>query len=89
MPWIDTLRYAPWLTRERVLRWSLGFVLLSVILATAHIVSRTTAGLTNQIGEHLGGDFINYWLGAPTAVERRLPTTLTSLMPSRNRWSDR
>jgi arabinofuranan 3-O-arabinosyltransferase len=64
MPWIDTLRCARWLTRERVLRWSLGSVLLSVILVTAHIVSRTTAGLTNQAGEHLGGDFMNYWLGA-------------------------
>jgi len=71
MPWIDTLRYAPWLTRERVLRWSLGFALLSVILATAHVVGRTTAGLTNQTGEHLGGDFINYWLGAQFADSGR------------------
>jgi arabinofuranan 3-O-arabinosyltransferase len=67
MPWIDTLRYAQWLTRERALRWSLGFVVLSVILATAHIVGRTAAGLTNPAGEHLGGDLINYWSGAQFA----------------------
>ena len=67
MAWIDTLRCARWLTRERALRWGLGFVLLSLILATAHIVSRTTLGLTDQAGEHLGGDFINYWSGAQFA----------------------
>ena len=71
MPSIDTLRSAPWLTRERALRWSLGFVLLSVMLAAAHIVGRTSAGLTNQTGEHLGGDFINYWLGAQFADSGR------------------
>src|SRR4029077_6200386 len=32
-----------------------------------HIVGRTSAGLTNRAGEHLGGDFINYWLGAQLA----------------------
>lgn len=67
MPWIDALRCARWLTRERALRWSLGFVVLSLILVTAHIVGRTSAGLTNRAGEHLGGDFINYWLGAQLA----------------------
>jgi arabinofuranan 3-O-arabinosyltransferase len=67
MPWIEALRCARWLTRERALRWGLGFVVLSLILVTAHIVGRTSAGLTNRAGEHLGGDFINYWLGAQLA----------------------
>jgi arabinofuranan 3-O-arabinosyltransferase len=67
MAWIDTLRCARWLTRERALRWGVGFVLLSFILVTLHIIGRTAAGLTNRAGEHLGGDFINYWLGAQFA----------------------
>jgi hypothetical protein len=67
MPWIDALRCARWLSRERALRWSRAFVLLSLILVALHIAGRTSAGLTNQAGEHLGGDFINYWLGARLA----------------------
>jgi arabinofuranan 3-O-arabinosyltransferase len=67
MGWIGELRCARWLTRERALRWSRAFALLSLILVALHIVGRTSAGRTNQAGEHLGGDFINYWLGARLA----------------------
>jgi hypothetical protein len=67
---LDTLRYAPWLTRERVLRWSLAFVLMSAILVTAHIVTHTAVQLTSENGEQLGIDFINYWSGARFASEQ-------------------
>ena len=58
------LRYAPWLTLERVMRWGVGCAFLALALVVVHIVRHTTAGLTDATGEQLASDFINYWSGA-------------------------
>jgi len=61
---LDALRDAPWLTRERVMRWGLACVLLALALIALHVVRHTTAGITDAKGEQLASDFINYWSGA-------------------------
>jgi hypothetical protein len=64
MPSLDALRFAPWLTRKRLMRWSGAFVLMTAILVAAHIATHTAVGLTNKSGEQFGVDFIDFWSGA-------------------------
>jgi len=64
MPSLDALRFVPWLTRERLMRWSWAFVLVTATLVTAHIATHTAVGLTNKSGEQFGVDFIQFWSGA-------------------------
>jgi hypothetical protein len=60
---VETLRLAPWLTHERVLRWGWGFTVLSLVLLAWDVTTHMTAGVTNADGEHLGRDFVNLWSG--------------------------
>ena len=64
---VDVLRLAPWLTRERVLRWGWAFTVLSLVLLAWDVATHMTDGVTNAAGEHLGRDFINFWSGARLA----------------------
>jgi len=64
MPLLDMLRDAPWLSRERVMRWGVGCAFLALALIVVHVIRHTTAGLTDATGEQLASDFINYWSGA-------------------------
>jgi hypothetical protein len=64
---VEALRLAPWLTRERVLRWGRAFTVLSLVLLAWDAVTHRTAGVTNAIGEHLGRDFVDFWSGARLA----------------------
>lgn len=65
---IDLLRDANWITRERVMRWGVGFALLSVAVLGWDALVHTAIGVTDMAGEHLGRDFINYWSGAKLAA---------------------
>jgi hypothetical protein len=65
---IAAVRKARWVTRERLMRWGIGFTLMSVGLLAVHVVTHTTAGLTNGQGENLGDDFIHFWSGARMAA---------------------
>ena len=64
---VDVLRLAPWLIRERVLRWGWAFTVLSLVLLAWDVATHMTDGVTNAAGEHLGRDFINFWSGARLA----------------------
>ena len=62
------LREARWVTRERLMRWGIGFLLMSLALLAAHVVTHTRVGLTNGEGVNLGDDFIGFWSGAQMAA---------------------
>ena len=63
----EALRLAPWLTRERVLRWGWAFTVPSLVLLAWDVTTHMTAGVTNADGEHLGRDFVDFWSGARLA----------------------
>lgn len=67
----EALRLAPWLTRERVLRWGWAFTVLSLVLLAWDVATHVTAGVTNAAGEHLGRDFVNFWSGPRLAENGR------------------
>jgi hypothetical protein len=65
---LDLLREARWLTRERVMRWGAVFAVVAVGVLVFWFVSHTARGLTNEAGEQLGVDFVNYFAGAQLAA---------------------
>jgi hypothetical protein len=65
---LDAVRLARWVTRERLLRWGVGFVVMSLALLAVHVVTSTTAGLANGTGDVLANDFIHFWSGAQLAA---------------------
>lgn len=64
----DTFISASWLTQERLLRWGITAVLVSLTLLAADALAHLTHGVTNAAGEQLSRDFINYWSGAKLAM---------------------
>jgi hypothetical protein len=62
------LREARWVTRERLMRWGVGFLVMSLALIAVHVVTHTRVGLTNGEGVNLGDDFIHFWSGAHMAA---------------------
>jgi hypothetical protein len=65
---IDAMRAARWVTRKRLMRWGIGFTIMSLALLAVHVVTHTTRGLTDAAGDQLASDFINYWSGARLAA---------------------
>jgi hypothetical protein len=65
------LREARWVTRERLMRWGVGFLAMSLALLAIHVVGHTKVGLTNGKGQNLGDDFIHFWSGAQMAAGGR------------------
>src|ERR1700684_4456849 len=65
---LDAVRVAQWVTRERLMRWGVWFVVMSLALLAVHVVTHTTAGLTNGKGDTLANDFIHFWSGAQMAA---------------------
>jgi hypothetical protein len=64
---IDAVKYARWLTRERLLFWGIVCASLSIVLLTYDVVAHPMAG--PDMGDHdLGKDFINYWSGGLLAA---------------------
>ncbi len=55
---LGTVKWARWLTRERLMRWGAFWALLSVVLLAHNAIVNPPSGVTR------GGDFINYWSGA-------------------------
>src|SRR5271170_2864240 len=60
----DALRYARWLTRERLVRWGSFCAFLTIGLLALDAAANTVNGITSVATEQLGRDFINYWSGA-------------------------
>jgi arabinofuranan 3-O-arabinosyltransferase len=58
---VDVVRVARWATRERVMRWGIGFAVLSVVILGWHAASPSTA-------RYMGLDYANYWAGARLAA---------------------
>ncbi len=62
---IDALRVARWATRERVMRWGVGFAVLSVIVMGGATVLNWTSDVALK---YMATDFANYWAGARLAA---------------------
>ncbi len=62
---VDVVRVAHWITRERVVRWGVGFAVLSVVVLGWQGILDWATGV---IGGYLGLDFANYWAGARLAT---------------------
>jgi hypothetical protein len=67
----DALRHADWLTPERVRLWATCFAVAWIFLLLFDAWAHSSQGVTDDDGEHIGRDFINYWAGAKLAVDRR------------------
>jgi hypothetical protein len=65
---IEVVRVARWITRERVMRWGVGFAAMSRVLLALHVISYPRTGLSNSKGNQLCGDFIRFWSSAKLAV---------------------
>lgn len=68
---LDFLRYAPFLTRDRAWRCALVFAVISLAMLRWDAALHVSAGITNDAGEHIARDFINYWSGARLAADGR------------------
>jgi hypothetical protein len=62
---VDAVKYARWITRERLILWGTFWALLSVALLAHNTVAYPPSGVSR------GGDFINYWSGALLAASGR------------------
>jgi arabinofuranan 3-O-arabinosyltransferase len=82
---IDSLKYAPWLTGERVALWAAAF---SVTWIGVLAWDALTLGLTNAAGDHLGRDFVHFWSGARLAMQGRASMAYnTDFFGEFQRWS--
>ena len=68
---LDFLKHAPWLTAERITLWATAFSLAWIGTLAWDAITHTRLGVTNDVGEYFGRDFINYWSGARLAVQGR------------------
>ena len=62
---VDAVKYARWITRERLMQWGTFWALLAVVLLAHNAVAFPLSGISR------GGDFINYWSGALLADSGR------------------
>ena len=62
---LGTVKYAPWITRERLMQWGTFWALLALVLLAHNTVAFPPSGVSR------GGDFINYWSGALLAADGR------------------
>ena len=60
-----SVKYARWLTRERLIKWGTFWALLSLLLLASDLVAQIRAG------EDPGRDFLNYWASALLAADGR------------------
>lgn len=68
---INVFRNADWLTFTRVMRWAKAFAVVWALFLVFDVWAHSTQGITDEAGEHIGRDFINYWSGAKLAVAGR------------------
>ncbi|MEZ0225357.1 MAG: glycosyltransferase family 87 protein [Alphaproteobacteria bacterium] len=66
---LNALRLADWLTPERVKLWATCFAIAWIFLLLFDAWAHSSQGVTDDNGEHIGRDFINYWAGAKLAVD--------------------
>lgn len=62
---LDIIGEARWVTRERVLRWGVGFAVLSAIVMTGAVALNLTSEAALK---YMSTDFANYWAAARLAV---------------------
>ena len=64
-------RDADWIDRERILRWGVPFAIAFLLFLVWDFYVHSARGITDDAGEHIGRDFVNYWSGAKLAAEGR------------------
>lgn len=62
-------RDADWIDRERIMRWGVPFAIAFLLFLVWDFSTHSVRGITDEAGEHIGRDFINYWSGAKLAVD--------------------
>jgi arabinofuranan 3-O-arabinosyltransferase len=62
---LGAVKYARWITRERLMQWGTFSALLAFLVLAYSAVAFPPSGVSR------GGDFINYWSGALLAVSGR------------------
>jgi arabinofuranan 3-O-arabinosyltransferase len=62
---LGSVKYARWMTRERLMQWGTFWALLALVLLAHNAVALPPSGVSR------GGDFINYWSGALLAADGR------------------
>lgn len=62
-------RDADWIDRERIMRWGVPFAIAFLLFLVWDFSAHSVRGVTDEAGEHIGRDFINYWSGAKLAVD--------------------
>ncbi len=67
-------RDADWIDRERILRWGVPFAIAFLLFLVWDFSAHSVRGITDEAGEHIGRDFINYWSGAKLAVDGKAAT---------------
>jgi hypothetical protein len=60
---MDTVKSAPWITRERLMQWGIFWALLVLVLLAHNALTFPASSVSR------GGDFINYWSGALLAAD--------------------
>jgi alpha-1,2-mannosyltransferase len=62
------VREARWLTRERLLLCGSGLAFVTIGTFALDAAGHALPGLTNEAGEHLGRDFLQFWTSAKLAA---------------------
>ncbi|HEV8681143.1 MAG TPA: glycosyltransferase family 87 protein, partial [Stellaceae bacterium] len=62
---IDAVRTASWITRERVMRWGIGFAVLSAMVMGGSVALNLTSDVALK---YMSTDFANYWAAARLAI---------------------
>lgn len=70
----EAVKYAHWLTRERLLRLGAVCALMTIGLLVLDVAVHTQLGLTDGSGEHLGRDFFDFWSNTVLAETGRADT---------------
>lgn len=67
----NLLKYAPWLTRECLLRWGSLCAFATIGVLALKLALHSGAGLTDAAGERFGRDFFQFWSSAVLAAAGR------------------
>jgi Glycosyltransferase family 87 len=62
---LGAVKYARWITRDRLMQWGTFWALLAIVLLAHNAVAFPPSSVSR------GGDFINYWSGALLAADGR------------------
>jgi hypothetical protein len=92
---VDALKYADWLTAERVRLWATCFAVAWLFVLLVDAWAHSSLGVMDDKGEHIGRESgaissttgrVRNW---PSTAKRQRPITSTPSTNSSNRWWER